>query len=926
MKQILALILSFSLILCGVVSASAAAANDELSESYEATELLYYLDIFEREDDLSEGVTRADFASYIAKLLNIDSGESQKQYYIDIRPEMWAASSVNALTELGYFSGGGDATFRPDDGLRFSEAIKVVMCMLGYRELCEAKGGFPAGYISVASRLRLINQDMDGFVTREQLAVLLYYVLLEPMYEMQSIGNDRVEYAVDKNKTILSSYYNIYYTEGVVNAAGELALHTNTGVSQGFADVGGITVSTRKLATDMFDYLGMTVKMLYEASGSSFCAILVFPYGSYNRIVEFDNDAVVSIKDNGSEFKFTYTDENDKELNIDIPRGCIVIKNGESVKTNLMSELKIKNGSYRFLDYDSDGKYDVLFVKSYYNLFVGQVQNQQGMHYVNFDGTIENYRGPVGSTQVIYDAYDSSLKIDVTESDDRIIKFKDANGNLDSLDNIGTSEVVSVFASASGNYIEIYRGKGKIKGSISMMETVGSQVKTITIGQDTYAVDLNVIERMPTVLTPGLDAVFSLDFSGKVAAYTASADSDMIYGYLIGASYVDRGLTEELSLKLFDANGKLNVYECAKTVKIDSVPEKTVADIYSALSSHEKELIRFSINAEGLVNAVDTITPNAGEGELSLRRTASISLARYSSTLAGFADSNDSNDHYTKLIKQTTTVFLVPTDNTVTKRTYDESWFKVSNRSVLRGDAQYPNVSTYRMNPDGGYEDVVVVKNDGRLDIPVMNPPLLISSVRKGFDADGNAVDIIEAYGESKNVHKYETADEKVLSGYDLKCGDFVWFDFDPAGKICGLIDILVDCESTLSYKTQYASTAAPGNYYSATLTAGENISALRGSTLRGSMSVAYGYAGDITDGVVRFAYTLDECAAQNYVMARNISNTVVLIYDSKIGKNGRIYWSSPSDIVDYRHGGAQCDRVVMSMRQGVVKCVIVYK
>ncbi|MBO5369684.1 MAG: hypothetical protein J6B23_03285, partial [Clostridia bacterium] len=746
------------------------------------------------------------------------------------------------------------------------------------------------------------------------------------MYVMNNISSDSVEYIVDENKTILSTYHKIYYTEGVVNAVGELALDNGKAVSQGYADVGGFTVSTKNLAADMFDYFGMTVKMFYEGNNNNHSAVLVFPYDSYNNIVEIDNDAILSINDNGSKIAFSYTDEKDKERDIYIPRGCVVIKNGESVKSNLLNELKIKNGSYRFLDYDNDREYDVLFVKSYYNLFVGQVQNQQGMHYINFDGSTEHYRGPVGSAQIIYDAYDSDLKIDVTESDDRIIKIKDANGNPDSLDKIGTSEVISVFASASGKCVEIYRGRGKIQGRISMAAMADGMAKTITIGEDSYDVDPNVIERMSTVLTPGLDGVFYLDFTGKVGAYTASAGSDMVYGYLIGASHVNRGLTDELSLKLFDANGKLAIYECAEAVKIDTVTKKTTSDIYDLLSSHEKELVRFSINADGLINAVDTIESNTGEGELSLRQTSDIGLARYSSTLVGFAESSDSNDHFTRLIKASTLVFLVPTDTALTNSDYDESWFKVSNRSALRGDAQYPNVTTYRMNPYGGFEDVVVIKNDGRLDIPVMNPPLLISSVSKGIDIDGNPINIIEAYGESKNVQRYETTNENVLSGYTLKRGDFVWFDFDPSGKICGLIDILVDCEDTLSYKVQNGATAAPGNYYSATITAGENISALRGSTLRGGMSVAYGYAGDITDGVMRFAYTQDDCADENYVMARNISNAVVLVYDKEIGKDGRIYWSSPKDIVDYRRGGADCDRVVASMRQGVVKCVVVYK
>ena len=58
---------------------------------------------------------------------------------------------ITLAQAMGIINGNGDGTFAPDDFLTYDQAVKMILCTVGYGEqLAKEKGGYPDGYIAVA--------------------------------------------------------------------------------------------------------------------------------------------------------------------------------------------------------------------------------------------------------------------------------------------------------------------------------------------------------------------------------------------------------------------------------------------------------------------------------------------------------------------------------------------------------------------------------------------------------------------------------------------------------------------------------------------------------------------------------------------------------------------------------------------------------
>ena len=105
-------------------------------------------------------ITRAEFAAIMCRLL----GEEQDAQAItagsfaDVPSSHWACGYVAKAVELGLVSGYGDGRFGPSDTLTYEQAVKVLVCAIGYEEEVNAAGGYPNGYISVADELGITNK------------------------------------------------------------------------------------------------------------------------------------------------------------------------------------------------------------------------------------------------------------------------------------------------------------------------------------------------------------------------------------------------------------------------------------------------------------------------------------------------------------------------------------------------------------------------------------------------------------------------------------------------------------------------------------------------------------------------------------------------------------------------------------------------
>ena len=124
MKRLIALLLAAGMLALSVFAASAAetdTAGKTHTENTIEAELLKTLEIFDNETDLQSTVTRAEFAGYMARLLNVEEyNRYDRLYFVDVPATYWKSNSINGLAELGIISGDGKSAFRPDDNITVS--------------------------------------------------------------------------------------------------------------------------------------------------------------------------------------------------------------------------------------------------------------------------------------------------------------------------------------------------------------------------------------------------------------------------------------------------------------------------------------------------------------------------------------------------------------------------------------------------------------------------------------------------------------------------------------------------------------------------------------------------------------------------------------------------------------------------------------
>jgi len=925
MKKILSLILSITLLFGCTAGISASAATSGITDTDEAIALLTYMDMIESDEDITANITRAEFASLVAKAIKAQP-TSGKQYYTDVDAYYWAFDAISALTELGYLSGGDKMAFRPEDNIRLSEAAKIAAYMLGYGELSTAKGGWSAGYLQTASRLGITQGMSSEYITKEQAYVMLMRTMNTPMLVPGSISENGTKYEVDESSTILSVYHDIYYIEDVVKAAGPVSLVSSAVVSEGEVLIGNKVLRTDAISADMYEYLGMTIIGYYtETDGKNASLVVALPVGEENSVITVNKDDVVSIEDKGGYYLFEYYDEDEKREDVKVPRGAVVVKNGMSVTTDLFNELAIDKGSYKFLDHNDDGKIDVLFVNEYYNLIVGLVENKQGMTYLATDvqGTLEYYRGQVGSKRFIYDKFDSTLSVDVTEDSDKIIKFKNADGSVCKIDDIALNEVLSVYKSADGKYIEVVKGSGAVKGVVSEVISTDADTMTLVINDVEYDMDVSVTENASIAPEAGFVGTFYIDAFGKIGYYTQDSDADIRFGYLTKVGRQKSGLDKTVHLEIFSQDNVLDTYTLYTKAVIDGIGIKEDLDkAYDNLLPHAKQMIRFTANENKEVTFVDTLTKNVSqEGDISLTETLAFGSYVNSSVVGSFSK---------KLVMSyATPVLVVPTDAVIDSGNYDKSSFTVKIKNDLGADSSH-YVSSYRLNPDGGFEDIILNKRDGAFYGLTGTKPMMISDIRLALNDDGDTVYKIISYNsESDLPREYETINSSVLKGHNLKKGDLVWFEMNLENKIVSLIDVLVRATDDGPVYNIQNSEGSHMRYYSKTggRSTPTGITELTNSTATSSFCVMYGFAAQMADGVIRFAHTKEDCANGDYVLARSIINSKVIVYDREGGTDGNIYWASPTeDIIDYKIGGDSCSDVVLFVNQERVQGVFVYK
>ena len=119
---------------------------------------------------LEEEVTRAEMAKMIIAALGLSGAASVPcdTKFEDVTSAYWASGYIHAAQAQGIIHGKTETVFAPEDHVTNEEAVKMIVCALGYGEVANSRGGYPFGYMTQADKLGIL-KGLDLVGTKEAL-------------------------------------------------------------------------------------------------------------------------------------------------------------------------------------------------------------------------------------------------------------------------------------------------------------------------------------------------------------------------------------------------------------------------------------------------------------------------------------------------------------------------------------------------------------------------------------------------------------------------------------------------------------------------------------------------------------------------------------------------------------------------------------
>lgn len=632
-------------------------------------------------DEPSAPVSRGDFLMSVIDAFKFETSGVETCFY-DVKAEDEFSGAVSVALDLEIISEG--KYFRPNDTITFYEACKMTVAMLGYDKKAAAYGGWPAGYILVADKLKLtdnltVNENLP--LCSAQALIMIRNMAEAEIGLVESIIIDNPEYSVkyDGTDNLLGQLYDWYKIEGKVYADDLTHMYdSNSAQKDGYIlieDDAYYCEDDVLIGTYVYGYAatedGRNVIKYTETESD---ILTLYP----SDMPQLENGAI------------TYFEEND-DRKASLADNYASIYNGKACLDVTASDYDIDTGKLVLIDSDSNNKYDVVYIYSGDIAYADVVNTGYRMVIDNFVRSGER----------------SGKKFDLLSND---IEYKIYAGNTEA----GVSRITA------GTVFEYYESKDKKNVEIHVLEKQVTGCVTSTSEGEIYIDGVRYEttdyfnERFKDNLAYNEELTFVLTEADSVAAILSNANVAHKLALVTGAS-PGKGVDTSVMLRMFTENGNDLILHTAKKVRIND--EKTVnsTDLVSYFTDDSGTLVRYATDSEDKISKLWFEEAKAAEQEDSYYHPGIDNV----NTLRPFVMKGEETDevyykifgvfipHFT--IDANTKVFLVNTSDNIS---YEDkfalgsmdSW---SNDSLHLLSALHPyNVST------SGHAPILVLKSN----------------------------------------------------------------------------------------------------------------------------------------------------------------------------------------------------------------------
>ncbi len=764
----------FVIVSLAVVPASAATFTDIENDAstLEAVTVLNKLGVINGYDDgtfkPTNNVTRAEFTAMLLRtrgLGSLGSTSLENPPFPDVTdPSVsWAIGNIRTARDMGIINGYDDGTFKPNNTVTYEEAIKMIVCALGYGEMGVTTEGsaWYAKYLAAATQLKFLDGaggQIGTPATRATIAKMLYNCLEVKIAESNEITDKTIleaDLGLTKNTGFIASNPEISLSEPETNLRSDEIQITAPD------EYGHMETLTYKVdnVEEYADMLGAQITFYYSNDRGAATRTLVMANVERSVTIEIAADDIET--DECTEDKISYyASENASRLStISIDADSIVVYNGQlygasaeestfEIYCDEMDEAAFPLiGSMKFLDRDADKKYDIVFVDSYDAYIVSSVTASTKTIVDN------NLRKGLSDNKIVLDTEDLSKKVKIVDDSGKEVAFS----------TIKKGSVVCVKASNPAN------GGEQVVTAVVCNDTVSGSVKgvnsddTIKIDSKTYSFSalapwVNPIRGAEEVMTQpqmGDSGKFYLDLNGNIIGYDKTeVTSNQQYGYLMSVKQDNDGLDEILVFRIMTQTGTKTSYYAYDKTKVNGDSFSNYDDLLEALeetanpsgrtypeeteNNDVSQLIKFSTKShkgQVVVDEIITVTEDTMGGG------ATVSAE----TLNFFAPDGDwdVSDEYTydstsktltgdagKIYISSATIIRVPND-----RSDVDSYKKITTSNI--GDEDELQVEFYDVSTSNSAKIVLVyngASNAGEVD--ANSPVMFITEISMDQDPE----------------------------------------------------------------------------------------------------------------------------------------------------------------------------------------------
>ncbi len=574
-------------------------------DAFEAVNVLGKLGVINGYEDGSfkpeNNVTRAEFTAMLLRtrgMGSIGSTSIENPPFPDVTTSdvSWAIGNIRTAQGMGVINGYEDGTFRPKNNVSYEEAIKMMVCALGYENFGVAGNEWYSKFVMTANTLGFL-ENSGGTIgtpaTRATIAKMLYNCL-----EINLAENNE-----ETDKTILENDLKLKKKTGIIASNNVTSLSKpDTQLRENEIEIDAPTDDGKSSSVLVYqvddaaayrDMFGAQITFYYSEDRVAQTRTVILTTVERSKTLTIDAKDLVTNQCSASSIAY-YADEDAKDITqVAIAPNAYVIYNdklyGSDGTNSVYSQyysyvtttpgMSLPNvGSIKLLDKDGDKTYDVVFVDDYKTYIVSSVTT---------------------STYTVVDSIlNQTVKLDPTESNHEI-KFVDGSGNASSFGAIRAGSVISVKESnpANGgvNYVTVEiksSSDAVISGSVKSM-VAG---KSVTINGKDYEFSLQAPWMAPggsvTMPTPVMDdnGKFYLDKNGDIIAYDKTeVKENQYYGYLTEAPSRTGGIGgDELYFDIIMFNSgkaKMTRYTAYEKTKVNGTEYSSYTDIVNALKA-----------------------------------------------------------------------------------------------------------------------------------------------------------------------------------------------------------------------------------------------------------------------------------------------------------------------------------------------------